>query len=137
MWTCPLCNRHFLKTNQPHSCNEKTVDDFLKGKSSHTVELFWHFIKEYERIGDISFHAARSMIIIEGKARFAYITQLGKSFIEVVFPFKKSHDDNLCFTKINPVPGSNDYNHHFRMCFKEDINDEVKYYMKLALKNVG
>jgi hypothetical protein len=135
MWTCPLCNRGFLKTNQPHSCNEKKLDDFLKGRSEHTLELFRHFIKEYKRIGDISVHSTKSMIAIGGKKRFAYIIQLGKNFMDVVFPFKQSYDDNLCFIKIKQVPGTNDYNHHFRMCFKEDINEEVKHYMKLAFKN--
>ena len=137
MWTCPLCSRDFIKNNQPHSCNEKTLDDFLKGKSAHTIELFNHFIKEYKHIGDISVHPTKSMIAIADKTRFAYITQLGKDFMDVVFPFKKPYDDNLCFIKIKPVPGSNDYNHHFRMCFKEDINEEVKHYMKLAHKNGG
>lgn len=135
MWTCPLCNQNFVKTNQVHSCNDKTLDDFLKNKSIHTTALFYHFIKEYKRIGDISVHPTKSMIAIAGKTRFAYITQLGKEFMDVVFPFKQPYDDNLCFTKIKRVPGSNDYNHHFRMCFKDDINEEVKGYMNLAFKN--
>jgi hypothetical protein len=75
------------------------------------------------------------MIAIAGKKKIAYIIQLGKNFMDVVFPFKQAYTDNLCFTKIKQVPGSNDYNHHFRMCFKEDINEEVKYYMKLAFDN--
>ena len=58
--------------------------------------------------------------------------QLGKNFIDVVFPFKQAYEDNLCFTKIKQVPGTDDYNHHFRMYFKEDINAEVLKYMKLA-----
>ena len=135
MWACPLCNRNFVKTNQVHSCNDKTLDDFLKGRSEHTTALFYHFIKEYKRLGNISIHPTKSMIAIAGETRFAYITRLGKNFMDVVFPFKQASDDNLCFTKIKPVPGSSDYNHHFRMCFMDDINDEVKSYMKLALEN--
>ncbi|MEP7143647.1 MAG: DUF5655 domain-containing protein, partial [Ferruginibacter sp.] len=135
MWTCPLCNRQFVKTNQVHSCMDKTLDDFLKGKSDHTTELFYHFIKQYRSLGDISVHPTKSMIAIAGKTRVAYIIQLGKNFMDVVFPFRQAYTDNLCFTKIKPVPGSNDYNHHFRMMDKEDINEEVKYYMKLALES--
>ncbi|MFT3910619.1 MAG: DUF5655 domain-containing protein [Ferruginibacter sp.] len=134
-WTCPICNRDFIKRNQSHSCNEKTLDDFLKGKSAHTVELFRHFINEYQLIGKISVHPNKSMITISGKTGIAYITQLGKNFIDIVFPFKEPHEDNLCFVKINRVPGSNQYNHYLRMCFKEDINEEVIRYMKLAFKN--
>lgn len=135
MWTCPLCNRHFTKTNQVHSCMDKTLDDFLKGKTAHTTGLFYSFIKEYKSLGDITVHPTKSMIVIAGKSRMAYIIQLGKSFIDIVFPFKRVYEDNLCFVKIKQVPGTNDYNHHFRMCYKEDINEEIKYYMKLALEN--
>ncbi|MEP7166018.1 MAG: DUF5655 domain-containing protein [Ferruginibacter sp.] len=135
MWNCPLCNRNFVKTNQVHSCKDKTLDDFLKNKPIHTIELFYHFIKEYKNIGDISIHPTKSMIAIAGKTRFAYITQLGKDFIDIVFPFRQVYNDNLCFTKIKLVPGSNDHNHHFRMMLKEDINEEVRHYMKLAFDN--
>ncbi|WP_162996539.1 hypothetical protein [Mucilaginibacter celer] len=42
-------------------------------------------------------------------------------------------EDNLCFSKIKQVPGTNQHNHYFRMFFKEDINDELRKYMRLAL----
>lgn len=132
MWNCPLCKRAFKRTNQVHSCLDKSMDDFLWNKSLHTTALFYHFIHEYELIGNISVHPTKSMIALAGKKRLAYIIYLGKDFMDVVFPFKKSYEDNLCFVKIKPVPGSNDFNHHFRMYLQEDINEEVKYYMKMA-----
>ena len=64
--------------------------------------------------------------------RIAWVTQLGKNFIHIVFPFKQLHPDNLCFKKMGQVPGSNQFNHHFRMHYIEDINDEVLAFMKLA-----
>jgi len=30
------------------------------------------------------------------------------------------------------VPGQQQFNHHFRMCSPEDINEEVLHFMKLA-----
>ena len=134
MWTCPLCSRQFKKAHQVHSCNDKNLDDFLQGKSAHTIELFYHFIAEYKSIGDITVHPTKSMIAISGRTRCAYIIQLGKNFMDIVFPFKQAYSDNLCFVKIKPVPGSDDYNHHFRMLGKEDINEEVRNYMKLAFE---
>jgi hypothetical protein len=132
MWTCPHCNQQFVKTNQTHSCNEKTLADFLKGKSPHTVELFNHFVEQYKLIGAISIHPTKSMIAIAAKTRCAHVIQLGKNFIDIVFSFQQSYEDNLCFTKIKQVPGTNDFNHHFRMYLKQDINKEVKKYMKMA-----
>ena len=132
MWTCPLCRQRFVNTNQVHSCGDKVLADFLKNKSEHTVSLFWHLIGEYQIIGKVTIHPTKSMIALAGKTRFAYIIKLGKNFIDVVFPFKEPYNDNLCFHKIAQVPGSQQFNHHFRMCSKEDINEEVLHYMKLA-----
>jgi len=115
------------------SSGERALDDFLNGKSEHTLALFHHFIKEYQRIGKITTHSAKTMIgIATARKRIAYITQLGKNFIHVVFPFEQPYSDNLCFQKIAQVPGDNQYNHHLRILSKEDVNDEVKKFMKLA-----
>ncbi len=117
------------------SPQDKTIEDFLKGKSDHTIYLFHHFINEYQKLGMITLHPAKTMIgICNGKRRIAWITQLGKNFIHIVFPFKTSYPDNLCFQKIAQVPGDNNqFNHHFRMLYSEDINDEVISFMKMAM----
>jgi hypothetical protein len=135
MWICPLCNQQFVNNNQVHSCLDKGLSDFLAGKSAHTVELFGHLVMEYKQIGDVRVPPAKSMISFAARTRFAYVIQLGKNFVDVVFPFKQPYADNLCFNKIKPVPGSDDYNHHLRLYFKEDLNDEVKMYMKMAYNN--
>lgn len=112
---------------------DKTIADFLAGKSPHTVELYHHFIQEFNSLGIIEVSAAKTMIGISNMhKRIAWVTQFGRNFIHVVFPFNEPHYDNMCFTKIAQVPGTHQYNHHFRMLQKEDVNDEVKRYMMLA-----
>jgi hypothetical protein len=132
MWTCPLCNQQFVNNNQVHSCNDKLLSDFLKGKSDQTVSLFWHFVQQYQKIGKVTIHPTKSMIAIAATTRIAYITRLGKDFVDITFPFKKPYPDNLCFHKIAQVPGSEQFNHHFRLQRHEDINEEVQQFMKLA-----
>lgn len=132
MWTCPLCGQQFKNTNQLHSCGDKVLADFLTNKSAHTVSLFWHFVESYQRLGKITVHPTKSMIAIASKTRIAYVIQLGKNFIDVVFPFDKPYPDNLCFRKIAQVPGQQQFNHHFRMQNTKDLNAEVKKFMKLA-----
>ena len=116
------------------SSTNLTVTDLLQGKSELTKALFHHFIDEYMTVGMITLHPAKTMIGIDnGSRRVAYITQLGRNFIHIVFPFSKLYPDNLCFTRIAQVPGdAHQFNHHFRMLQKEDINDEVKSFMRLA-----
>jgi hypothetical protein len=136
MWICPLCSQEFINNNQVHSCRDRDLADFLNGKSEHTVDLFYHLWDEFRLIDNgIRVHPAKSMISFAARTRFAYVIQLGKNFVDVVLPFKQAYADNLCFNKIKPVPGSKDFNHHLRLYFKEDINDEVRKYMKLAYEN--
>ena len=134
MWTCPLCQRQFVNTNQSHSCDEKTLADFLNGKSEHTLSLFWHFVESYRQLGKVTIHPTKSMIGFAAKTRIAYVIRLGKNFVDIVFPFDQPYSDNLCFHKIAQVPGSQQYNHHLRLLNKEDINKEVKRFMALAYK---
>lgn len=132
MYTCPLCGQQFVHSNQVHSCNDKTLADYLTGKTEHTVSLFWHFVRQYQEIGKVTIHPTKSMIAVAAKTRIAYITRLGRNFVDVTFPFDKAYTDNLCFQKIAQVPGTRQFNHHFRMQDKEDINEEVLHFMKLA-----
>ena len=133
MWTCPICTQKFISRNQRHSCNEKTLDDFLEGKSEHTLDLFYHFIEEYRNIGEFVLHPAKSRIAFAARIRFGYIHRLGKFFVDVALTFNEAYTDNLCFYRIGEVPGGKYFQHYLRILQKEDVNDEVKRFMKLAL----
>lgn len=109
---------------------------FLNGKSEHALKLYNHFIAEFQKIGPVTMHPAKTMIGIAGSnGRVAYVTQFGKSFITIVFPFKQAFRDNTCFEKLAQVPGiSNQFNHHLRMMHEQDLNHEVKEFMKMAIE---
>lgn len=109
------------------------ISQFLAGKSVHTLTLYNHFIDEFEKVGEISVEATKTMIgISNGHKRIAWVTQLGKNFIHVVFPLREPHYDNLCFQKVAQVPESNQFNHHLRVLNTEDINEEVIDFMRIA-----
>lgn len=133
MWTCALCNRSFVRDNQSHSCNDKTIADFVKGKSAVTIDLYEYFIEELRCLGDFQLYATKSAIALSGKVRFGHVHRLGKDYVDIVLYFDKAYNDNLCFHKIANVPGSDQHNHYFRMYSKDDLNDEVLGYMKMAL----
>lgn len=39
--------------------SNQTLDDFLHGKSDHTIELFQHFVEEYRKIGAVTLRPAK------------------------------------------------------------------------------
>ncbi len=133
MFTCPKCNQKFLRQNQTHSCNDKTLDDFLRGKSAITVNLYHFFVNEYMQLGNFTLRATKSAIAFSGKVRFGYIHRLGKNFVDVVLQFPEAYEDNFCFHKIAGLPEGNVFNHYLRIYDEDDLNEEVKKYMKKAL----
>lgn len=125
--------RIFVTSILTHMATYPEIAHFLAGKSAHTLELFDHFMESFATVGPITAEPTKTMIgISNGHKRIAWVTQLGKNFIHVVFPFDQLYEDNLCFQKIGQVPGSKQFNHHFRMLEKEDINDEVLGFMQKA-----
>jgi hypothetical protein len=114
--------------------NPEQLAEFLKGRSGQSLLLFDHFLAEFAAVGPVTLHPAKTMIGISNRQkRIAWVTQFGKSFLHVVFPFKQPYNDNLCFQKIAQVPDDNkQFNHHFRMLKNDDINDEVKEFMQKA-----
>mgnify|MGYP000894858824 CR=1 FL=1 len=78
----------------PNQLNDyKDVSVFLNGKSEHTLMLFDHFIKQFEKVGAITIEPTKTMIgISNAHKRIAWVTQLGKNFIHIVFPFKQCKD---------------------------------------------
>ena len=106
---------------------------FTSGKSDVTLSLLSHFLNACSQQAAVSVSPAKTMISVgTGKGK-VWITQLGRNFVHIVFPFKEQYPDNLCFQKIAQVPGQNQYNHHFRMYSKEDLNEEVLSYLRKAL----
>jgi hypothetical protein len=134
MWKYPKCKQKFKHENQNHSCNERTVEDFLFGKSEHTLSLYQHFIQEYQKVGSFVLHPSKSRIVFAATTRFGYIHRHGKNFLDVVLTFDKPYEDNLCFYRIGEVPGGKIFQHYLRILHKEDLNNEVKTFMKLALE---
>ena len=120
--------------NELYKDDQELLTKFLANKSKQTLSLFNHFISEYQKLVPVTIYPAKTMIgIANSHRRVAWVTQLGKNFVHVVFPFKQEYPDNLCFQKIAQVPGdSNQFNHHFRMYNIEDVNEDVLRFMRMA-----
>ena len=134
-WECPECHQLFLHRNAVHSCNDKSLDEHLQGKSELTKELFYAIVRQFREFGEIALHPAKWRIAFAADIRFAYIHRLGKNYVDLVLQFGQSFDDNYCFYKIANIPGSQTFNHYVRIERQEDLNEEVKGFMRLAYES--
>ncbi|HTF19667.1 MAG TPA: DUF5655 domain-containing protein [Chryseolinea sp.] len=119
---------------KPYKPISESLEEFVAGKPAQSVALLHYFIEQFSRVGKVQAIPAKTMIgIATERKRIAYVTRVGRDFIHVVFPFTEPHEKNLCFEKIAQVPGDvKQYNHHLRLHRKEDLNNEVRGFMKLA-----
>jgi len=132
MWTCLKCKQRFVNKNQWHSCGQNTLENFLEGKSLGAIELFNYFVDSYKKIGPFDLHPAKTRVAFVAKIRFSGVSKIGKDFIDGTFLFVKPFDEASCFYKIERIPTTDYYIHHFRLKSKKDINSEFKKYMRLA-----
>jgi hypothetical protein len=115
------------------SSKSKPLDDWFQGKSPETRALFDHFVNAYKHIGDVTVRPAKTMLVIATPRKGIAYVVLKKNAVDVVFPFKEAFPDNLCFHKIAQVPGgASQFNHHLRLVATDDVNIEVRKFMKLA-----
>jgi len=109
----------------------------LTNKTAAALALYHAVLEAFGAAGPLTVQYTKTMIGLgNGERRIAYITQVGKNFVHVVFPFKKPYPDNLCFHKIAPVPGdAHQFNHHFRLYATDDLNEELRSFICLAYAN--
>ena len=115
--------------------NDKTLADFLTGKSQYAVELFFQLANEVLQLGTVVITVKKTMIAFEANKSFLWVVYFGKDFLDVVLPFTEKHENNLCFNRIKQVPGTNQFNHYLRIYLASDINDEVRDYFLGAFNN--
>lgn len=135
-FSLPCLPKKEMSTSILSTSQDPAVKTFIAGKSDTTLALLHHFLQQYEHLDQqIYLYPTKSMLGIGiNDQRIAWVTQLGKNFVHIVFPFKKAYPDNLCFQKIAQVPGdAHQFNHHFRMYLLEDVNEEVLQFMRIAL----
>src|SRR5690242_6351865 len=120
MWTCPKCGHKFYNKNQSHSCGNLTVEDFLRGKSETSVDLFHYFLAEYNKIGDFELHPVKTRVALLTKMRFCSINKIGKDFIDVHFVLTQPYHESLRFYRVDNL-ANRFFVHHTKIYGKKDI----------------
>jgi hypothetical protein len=130
MWTCLSCGALYVTKSMWHSCGQFTVEEFLKGKSEKAIRLYHYFLGEYQKIGPIIIHPAKTRITFMVKVRFSGVSRLGKDYIAGGFWLREKIESPK-FYRIEFIPKDN-YILHFKIYEESDIDKEFRNYMKMA-----
>jgi hypothetical protein len=131
MWTCPKCQHQFYNKNQSHSCGSYNVDDFLRGKTAKSVELFYFFLDEYKKIGPFELHPVKTRVALLTKMRFCSINKVAADHIDIHLVLTQLFEDTFCFYKVDNL-ANRFFVHHAHLYSEDDITDELKKYMAMA-----
>lgn len=134
LWVCPRCGRQFANRNQSHSCGGFTVEDNLKGKSPQVIELYRRFEAVVVSLGEVSITPAMTRIGFQARMIFAAVTPKSSRLDGHVVLRRKL--ENPRFTKVES-PAPNCFVHHFSLSSAEEIDEELKSWLKEAYEAGG
>ena len=121
-----------LQKHEPKS-KPRSLDEWFLNKPL-ARKIFDQLLSEFGKVGSVATRSVKTMIVISTARKGIAYAVPGKTFLHVVIPFTQPYSDNLCFQKIAQVPGQKQFNHHLRLLSKDDLNGEVKKFLKLAYK---
>ena len=132
LWLCPKCDRPFANRNQSHSCGRYSVEDFLRGKSKHSIALFNRFRQMIESCGPVILAPAKTRVGFQVRMIFASVNKLNDDglFAHLVFARRFEHPR---FTKVESFSPRNHAN-NFRIQTLEELDDEVLEWMRESYK---
>jgi hypothetical protein len=130
MWTCPKCGAQYFQKNLWHSCNNMPLEEWLKDKPERGIQLFWHFLREYEKIGPVTLHVLKSRIAFMVQIRFSGVSKIGRDHIQGAFLLTRSIPDKR-FYRIEFIPRIY-YLHRFKLYDESAIDGDFRKYMKMA-----
>lgn len=132
LWRCPRCTREFVTPNMPHSCGRFSVEQFLKGKSGHAVELYNRFSALVQACGPIKLAPAKTRIGFQVRMIFAAVNGLNDRGLRahVVLTRRLEHPR---FDRIEMMT-PRCYVHHFTLDSVDDCDAEVQSWLCEAYK---
>jgi hypothetical protein len=132
MWQCSDCGRTFANKNQLHSCGPYTVADFLGGKSDAALALYHRFVESVRSCGPVFVVPAKTRVGFQVRMIFAAVNKLSDRGLDGhVIVARRA--DSPRFRKIERL-SVRSYVHHFRIKGEEEIDEEVRGWLKEAYR---
>lgn len=134
-WTCPNCGQRYVNTNQVHSCNRQTIDEFF-GDDHHSRTLFDHVEKFLQTLGPIDVAATKTQIAFRSRIRFAYLWFINRvrrtktPELILTFDLRRREGSPRIRTRVNPR--SDLWTHHLPLHQPSDLDEQVRTWLREA-----
>jgi hypothetical protein len=83
-WTCPDCGKEFRHTNQWHSCETRSVEDHLRGRTPDVRRIVQKLLDAVRGFGDVTLNPVKTSIQLKAGATFLSI-RAKKDHVEIEF----------------------------------------------------
>ena len=116
----------------PHSCGRYSVEQFLAGKSAHAVSLYKHFSALVNECGPVQIAPAKTRIGFQVRMIFAAVNKLSEYGLDAHVVLTRRLQGSR-FTRIEKMT-PRCYVHHFRVESLDELDDEVKSWLREAYR---
>jgi hypothetical protein len=85
MWTCPMCNRGFKRTSQPHTCRLIDPEDLFSKRPPHLKKLFLPVLEFVKSLGIVRQEAVLPDVIFFKTVSTFLAVKVKKDHLDIEF----------------------------------------------------
>ena len=132
MWTCPKCQREFLKDKQRHYCSAHTIDDIFAGRAENVVLAFDALLLAVGLWEPQTIGAGKSAVIFNNTKAWLVVRPM-KSVLDVCFFYGEILQSPVLHSARKDSMG-NKFAHHVRLSGPDDVTPEVVDLLKVGFE---
>lgn len=130
LWACPRCGARFVTEHMSHGCGDYTVDGFFEGKAASARVLYDALVRTIGEIGPFEQVPTKTRIAFMVRVRFAAVNRVRTDGL-ACHVWLKRRAESPRFTKVELL-GRSDWVHHFVLRSEEELDDELRGWMREA-----
>jgi Domain of unknown function (DUF5655) len=134
LWVCPSCGARLVTPNLWHSCGEFSLDALLAGSEPQVQAAAHAYVELLTTLGDVQVIPQRSRLVCVARVRFAGLYPRKRSFL-AAFALRRWLDSDRIVKRESY--GSRWLGHFVRLGSAEEVDDELRAWLKEAYDTVG
>lgn len=122
MWTCKICNRTFINTNQDHSCLLVNLESHFYNKQQRVIDTFEKIKNEVLLFEDVQLNSVKNAILFRAKSTFLAIKPK-KNFLDIEFILDEKVEEFPIYKTVQASKFK--WAHFMRIGSPEDVDEQL------------